>query len=125
MRLEFEPAATAGYEAIADEGQLDKIDAVLDGLEKDPGQARLKQHRWSDPPLCGVTVRDPMQDLLVLWAPEARNGETVVVVYYVGPDVLPRSTARYPIDGAAARWHVLYFVPAAGSLARVSMITCC
>ncbi|MBV9383125.1 MAG: hypothetical protein JOY82_18615 [Streptosporangiaceae bacterium] len=84
--LEFEATAAEAYERIADAGVLDTIDAVLDGLEKDPGQDWLRRHRWSDPPLWGVTVRGRTEDYLVLWAPENRDGETIVVVYYVGPD---------------------------------------
>ncbi|MBO0802509.1 MAG: hypothetical protein J2P25_05475 [Nocardiopsaceae bacterium] len=101
MRLEFEPTATAGYEAVTDPDLLDKIDAILDELEKDPGQARLRQHRWSEPPLWGVTARDRVRDILILWAPEPPGRqpeteepetggpeaqETVIVVHYIGPD---------------------------------------
>ena len=83
MRLEFEAAAAESYAAITDSGLLDKIDTVLDELEKDPGQAKLRQYRWSDPPLWGVRV----WDYLILWALEKRDDEFVVVVYYVGLDV--------------------------------------
>jgi hypothetical protein len=83
MRLEFEAAAAETYMAITDTGLLDKIDTVLDELEKDPGQAILRQCRWSDPPLWGVRVRD----YLILWAPEKQDDESVIVIYYVGPDV--------------------------------------
>jgi hypothetical protein len=87
MRLKFEAAAAEAYAAIADTGLLDKIDTVLDELEKDPGQAKLRQYRWRDPPLRGAQVRDRVQDYLVLWALEKPDDESVVVVYYVGPDV--------------------------------------
>jgi hypothetical protein len=87
MRLEFEAAAAEAYTAITDSGLLDKIDSVLDELEKDPGQAKLRQYRWSDPPLWGAQVRDRVRDYLILWALEKQDGESVVVVYYVGPDV--------------------------------------
>jgi hypothetical protein len=87
MRLKFEAAAAEAYAAIADAGLLDKIDTVLDELEKDPGQAKLRQYRWSDPPLWGAQVRDPVQDYLVLWALEKPDDESVVVVYCVGPDI--------------------------------------
>jgi len=88
MRLKFESAAADAYEGIADDEVLDKLDMVLDELERDPGQARLRRHRWSDPPLWGVTH----QDLLVLWAIETYDGEPVVVVRYIGPDV-PRDSS--------------------------------
>jgi len=87
MRLEFEAAAAEACTAIPDGDLLDKIDAVLDELEKDPGQAKLRQYRWSDPPLWGAQVRDRVRDYLILWAPEERDGGSLVVVYYVGPDV--------------------------------------
>jgi hypothetical protein len=51
-RLEFEATAAAAYEQITDTGLLNKVDAVLDGLEDDPGQDWLRGHRWSDPPNC-------------------------------------------------------------------------
>jgi hypothetical protein len=81
------PVAAESSTAITDAGLLDKIDIVLDELEKDPGQARLRQYRWSDPPLWGAQVRDRVRDYLVLWALEKRDSESMVVVYYVGPDV--------------------------------------
>jgi hypothetical protein len=87
MRLKFEPAAAAAYENIADEATLDKLDTVFDELEKDPGQARLRRHRWSDPPLWGITVPARGQDLLILWATGTVEDETVVIVHYVGPAV--------------------------------------
>ena len=87
MRLEFEAAAAEAYTAITDAGLLDKIDTVLDELEKDPGQAKLRQYRWSNPPLWGTRIRDRVQDYLVLWALEEQDDESVVVIYYVGPDV--------------------------------------
>ncbi len=87
MRLRFEPAAAAAYENVTDDDLLDKLDMVFDGLEKDPGQAWLRRHRWSDPPLWGVTVRGRGEDLLVLWAAETYDNEGVVVVRYLGPAV--------------------------------------
>ena len=87
MRLKFEPEAADAYEDIADDEVLDKLDLVFDGLEKDPGQAWLRKHRWSDPPLWGVTLHCRCEDLLVLWAAEHHDGEPVVVVRYIGPAV--------------------------------------
>jgi hypothetical protein len=87
MRLKFVSAAADAYEGVADDEVLDKLDAVFDELEKDPGKAWLRRHRWSDPPLWGVTVHGRREDVLVLWAVESVDGEQVVVVHYVGPDV--------------------------------------
>lgn len=92
MRLKFEPVAADAYTGITDDEVLDRVDNVLDGLEKDPGQARLRRHRWSDPPLWGVTVHCPGEDLLVLWAAETRDAEQVVVIRYIGPEV-PRESS--------------------------------
>ncbi len=85
MRLKFEPEAADAYEDITDDEVLDMLDLVLDGLEKDPGQAWLRRHRWSDPALWGVTVHCRRADLLVLWAAESQDGEPVVVIRYIGP----------------------------------------
>ncbi|HXC86070.1 MAG TPA: hypothetical protein VNV62_29910 [Trebonia sp.] len=60
---------------------------MFDELEKDPGQPWLRRHRWSDPPLWGVTVHGRHEDILVLWAAETYDEETVIVVRYVGPGV--------------------------------------
>jgi hypothetical protein len=84
-RLEFEPTAAEAYDKLTDQGVLDKIDAVLDSLEQDPGQARLRAHRWSDPPLWGVTARARDRDRLILWGSGAEDARTVVI-YYLGPD---------------------------------------
>lgn len=87
MRLRFEPAAADAYSSITDDETADRLDAVFDELEKDPGQAWLRGHRWSDPPLWGVTVPGRRGDVVVLWAAEMYDGETVIVVRYVGPGV--------------------------------------
>jgi hypothetical protein len=88
VRLEFEATAAAAYEGIADEAVLEKIDVVLDGLEKDPGQAHLRMHRWSDPPLWGVTVRGRDDDWLVMWGVEPGGDTGVAVVHYIGHDIV-------------------------------------
>lgn len=87
MRLKFEPVAAEPYERIADDEVLDKLDVVFDEFEKDPGQAWLRRHRWSDPPLWGVTVHGRHEDLLVLWAAETHDDEPTIVIRYVGPAV--------------------------------------
>jgi hypothetical protein len=87
MRLRFESAAADAYENIVDDEVLDRLETVFDELEKDPGQAKLRRHRWSDPPLWGITVRGKHEDLLVLWAAETYENETVVVIRYLGPAV--------------------------------------
>jgi hypothetical protein len=87
MRMKFEPSAADAYESIGDEEVLDKLDVVLDELEKDPGQAWLRRHRWSAPPVWGVTVRTRREDVLVLWSIETFDDEPTVVIQYVGRDV--------------------------------------
>jgi hypothetical protein len=87
MRLKFEPAAADSYRDVVDEGLLDGLDAVFDELEKDPAQARLRRHRWSDPPLWGVTVRGRRAESLVLWSMETFDGQQTVVVHYIGPGI--------------------------------------
>ena len=89
MRLKFEPAAADSYRDVVDEDLLDGLDAVFDELEKDPGQAWLRRHRWSDPPLWGLTVRGRREESLVLWSVETFDGEQTVVVHYVGPGIPP------------------------------------
>lgn len=87
MRLKFEHAAADAYERISDDEVLDRLEAVFEELEKDAGQAWLRGHRWSDPPLWGVTVQGQHEDVLVLWAVESVGGEEVIVIHYIGADV--------------------------------------
>jgi hypothetical protein len=84
MRLRFEPAAADSYQDVVDEELLDGLDAVFDELEKNPGQASLRRHRWSDPPVWGVAIRSRREELLVLWSMETFDGEQTVVVRYIG-----------------------------------------
>ena len=60
---------------------------IFDELEKDPGQASLRRHRWSDPPVWGVTIRGRRAESLVLWSMETIDGEQTVVVRYIGPGI--------------------------------------
>lgn len=85
-RIEFEQLAASGYEAGTDPVLLDKIDDVLDALERDPGEAWLRMHRWLDPPLWGVTVRARGDDWLILWHLSDEDSERVIVDY-IGSDV--------------------------------------
>lgn len=88
MRLKFEPAAVDAYQRISDDEVLDRLETVFDELEKDAGQAWLRRYRWSDPPLWGVTIHGQSEDVLVLWAVEQLDGEQVIVIHYIGADVL-------------------------------------
>jgi hypothetical protein len=97
VRLKFEPAAADAYENIADDEVLNRLDMVFDELEKNPGRAWLRRHRWSDPPLRGVAVRGRGEDLLVLWAAEPYGDEAVIVVRYLGRP--PWASCQRPLAG--------------------------
>jgi hypothetical protein len=83
--VKLEPAAAAAYAGITDEDLLDDLDKVLDGLETDPGQPWLRTHRWSDPPVWGVTLPRQAADLLVAWTAGDLDGGPAAVVRYIGP----------------------------------------
>lgn len=64
---------------------LDRIDAILDLLERDPADMRVRQRRFAKIGSWGVTIRDRHADWLIIWEPSSsrpRDGDVV----YIGPD---------------------------------------
>jgi hypothetical protein len=83
--LVFEPDPYDAYTRIRDERVLDRLDAVLDQLERDPGAAAVRQHRFSDPPVWCVVLRIGSGDWAILWEPgPATKKNPTVVIHYVG-----------------------------------------
>ena len=67
----FSPPAAAAIQAVFDDPaqqQLaDRIEELLDLLDKDPGDRRLRRLRMHTPKLWAVPVHGSGRDLLLLW----------------------------------------------------------
>jgi hypothetical protein len=84
-RLVFEAEAYDSYLKITDEHVLTRLDDVFDQLERDPGAARVRQHRFVDPPVWCVLVPAAGQDGAVLWDIDREaDADATVVVHYLG-----------------------------------------
>ena len=73
----------AALEADAGRARLfDEVVNVLDAIEADPGDRRVRRFRYRNPPIWGVPVRAPGQDAdwLVLWATTERGPQ----ILYIG-----------------------------------------
>ncbi len=83
--LVFEPDAYDAYVKITDERVLDRLDEVLDQLERDPGAATVRQHRFVDPPVWCVVVPAAGEDWAVLWDLDSETEDApTVIVHYIG-----------------------------------------
>ena len=86
--LWFDPEADAALEALdADPSRSvmsQRIKDVLDLLESDPGDARLRRVRFHRPALWCVTVFAAEEEWAILWEPHPTAAD-VVLVQYVGP----------------------------------------
>ena len=82
MVLKFSPAAEAALEALiansAKATLLDRLNDLLDVLEDNPDDSRVRRRRFVDPPLWCFTVGDAVDTYLVLWELDAA-GDPVVV----------------------------------------------
>ena len=61
----------------------DRVDAVLDALELDPGRAELRRHRFLIG-LWGVIVAGDGEEWIVLWEPHP-SIDDAVTIHYIGP----------------------------------------
>lgn len=87
--LHFSPAAERAYRQLdADPtacGLLDRIDRILDLLEADPGDARVRQRHFAKIGAWGVAVRYRHVDLLIIWEMSPTH-PLDVNVNYIGSD---------------------------------------
>ena len=62
-----------------------RVNDVLDAIEDDPSDERVRRRRYRSPPVWGVLVRvdDTEEDWLVLWS-ETDQGP---LVHYIGEDL--------------------------------------
>ena len=61
------------------------VNDILDLIEDDPGNPRLRRRRYQRPPIWGVVVssRDAAGDWLILWSETDRGP----LVHYIGEDL--------------------------------------
>jgi hypothetical protein len=86
--LHFTPDANDGYQKICTDPALEflwaRIDEILDLLEKDPGDARVRKHRFHQANLWAVYVTHRNERWAVLWGADRHNPGDVAVAY-IGP----------------------------------------
>ena len=82
MVLKFSPSAEAAFKALiadaAKDALIDRLNDLLDVLEADPADPRVRRRRFIDPPLWCFTVRDAVDTHVVLWELDLA-GDPVVV----------------------------------------------
>jgi hypothetical protein len=84
--LVFDPDADAALSRLEAAGSLllQRVNQVLDWLEADPAEPRVRRVRFHRPALWCVTVAAGDEEWAVLWEPHATEAD-VVVVRYLGP----------------------------------------
>ena len=86
--LWFDPEADAALAALENDPSrsrmFERIQDLLDLLESDPGDARVRRVRFHQPALWCVTVFAAEEEWAILWEPHPTMAD-VVVVQYVGP----------------------------------------
>ena len=73
-------AADAGRQEL-----YDHVNDILDLIEDDPSNPRLRRRRYQQPPIWGVVVpsRNAESDWLILWS----ETERCPLVHYIGEDL--------------------------------------
>lgn len=69
----------------ARERLYNQVNDVLDLIEDDPGNPRIRRRRYQSPPIWGVvvTAADTTRDWLILWSETSRGP----LVHYIGEDL--------------------------------------
>jgi len=85
--LWLDPAADRILDALAADATrrrlAERIEAVLDALERDPGRAELRRHRFMIG-LWGVVVAADGDEWVVLWESHPTIDDAIII-HYVGP----------------------------------------
>ena len=63
----------------------DQVNDVLDAIEDDPSDVRVRRRRYQSPPIWGVVARAEGvdEDWLILWS----EADQAAVVHYIGEDL--------------------------------------
>lgn len=87
--LHFTEDGEAGYQRLlADPARkvlLTRVEDVLDLLQENPGDQRLRRRRFARANMWAVPIRDHEENWLVLWRRYPALPDTVVITY-IGPD---------------------------------------
>lgn len=59
----------------------ERVNDGLDLLENDPGDARVRRHRFADPPLWAFTIAGDDEEWVILWQPDPDSADAVIVEY--------------------------------------------
>ena len=62
---------------------FERVNDVLDAIEDDPSNHAVRQRRYQQPPVWGVTVQGSGEVWLILWS-ESDKGP---LVHYIGEDL--------------------------------------
>ena len=85
--LLFSPESDRQLTALATDASrtwlYERINDVLDTIEDDPRDPRVRRRRYQDPPLWGIVVPAEGSDWLILWS-ETNLGP---IVHYIGEDL--------------------------------------
>jgi hypothetical protein len=86
--LRFDPEPAEVYRALrksaAQSDLFDRVRQVCSELNDDHGQAHLRRHRFTQPPLWYITVADRTETWVILW--EQSPGDPAdAIIRYIGP----------------------------------------
>ncbi|MEZ5204809.1 MAG: hypothetical protein R2701_10640 [Acidimicrobiales bacterium] len=84
--LKFAPEALVSLDVLLEDPTrstlVERLNVLLDVLEAEPTDPRVRRRRFTDPPLWCFVVAGSHEDWAVLWSPDA-GGDPVVV--HLGP----------------------------------------
>lgn len=84
--IEFSAAATAAVQAVYDDPRrhplADRLEAMLDLLQRDAGDAQVHRHRMRSPGLWAIFVSGSGEDWALLWDEDDAG---TPYVHYAGP----------------------------------------
>lgn len=87
MALLFSPEAERRLAALRNDHMsatlYERVNEMIDVIESDPSDRRVRRRRYHQPPVWGVPVSGSGQDWLILWG-ETDDG---IAILYLGEDV--------------------------------------
>ncbi len=99
--LRFLPDADAELRRLLDSPELqtlyERLNDLLDILEDDPGDHRVRRRRYDTIDSWGFDVHGSGEDLLVIWTRPDEPPE-VILVKYIGPKLDAHVWKIWPVD---------------------------